>query len=170
MQSGVTVLGCGVAGSWIAHHLASLGVNKFILFGGAAPTEEMARIGPYGFPLSSFSTAASALAYHIQQFSSDCAIDVREDFDIARDLDLVKGLVIGTMRGHKSLCVWAYEAVTTRGHQWVTLGLPCSPEAAPVVGCTPDVLDDDHFQPPACSKLDAMTSAAQAARLAYERL
>jgi hypothetical protein len=152
----VTILGCGVAGSWAAHHLCSAGFDRFVLFGGEPVPAYVLEKGPYCAGEAPSGTAAEALADHLRKLNPSAQIEVFGDYVPGRDDDQLSGRVFGVM-GRMANCLSAFSAAQTRGLIWRSFGLPSTARGSAKVVNSPHDLDpDEHFGVPALDRASAM--------------
>lgn len=159
----VTILGCGVAGSWVAHHLASAGEKHFVLFDGGVPDEQLLKMGPV-MVREGESTKAELLANHLRKISPDVDVNAHAKFDLARHRTQLKGAVLGTMNVLAD-CRGSGIELQRSAHKWVTVGLTSARNGKSYVGSDPKQLREEHFGPTTCSKGEIVELTAQAARL-----
>jgi len=160
----ITILGCGVAGSWVAHQLVALGYERFTLFGGAKDSRSLRRIGPIPKAQPVHGTAAQALAKHLQRLDPSVAVTTFGDFKDDEHAQHLAGRVVGTM-GTIKKCMKTGDLVRKRGLPWITLALPSTRGVKIVIGTNPKALRDGHFGPTILGRPDILIAAARAAAL-----
>lgn len=155
----ITILGCGLAGSWVAHHLALIGPMDFLLFDGdscEAECRESLNIVKRGI------TRAQALADHILSISPHSQVEVRGYFDHERDTVAVRGPVLGAMGSAKVCAVTAGE-LKRAGKSWLTFAIPAKQGLPVIVATTTDDVTEDYFGTPCMSRQQIWAESARAA-------
>lgn len=159
-MAAITILGCGLAGSWVAHHLVHSGWDDFVLFDGGDDRQELRSLGPIPEGMPSKRTAAEALATHLKSINPNIKVEIFGSFDLEADLGRIRGNVVGTMSSI-DYCKISAIAIKDAGHQWVTLALP-STAAEPIIASTdPSALLTSHFAAPYSSR-DEISEKAKA--------
>jgi len=165
-QHVATVLGCGVAGSWLAHHAVAFGFQKFVLFDPGSDRETLRTIGPLISPVNPMRTCAESLAKHLLAMNPDLEIETYGAFDLEHGSGAkVEGTIFAAMSKFSpgvDKC-GGVGAFATNHHPLITLGLPTTSSAKIWWGKDLSGLTEDHFGgPPVISKYEAMLAAAQA--------
>jgi hypothetical protein len=161
-----TILGCGIAGSWVAHHLVAHDYKRFVLFGASYDPSTLLRLGPFSEGHAELQTSALTLASHLLSLSPDLTIELHGNFNPDRDRGFVKGDVVGAMGGKAALPLCAGGAFIARsqGGRWITLALPSEPGNPIIISENPDDLTPQYLTgTPLCSREEISSSAAEAA-------
>jgi hypothetical protein len=165
-----TILGCGISGCWVAHHLVSHGYNHFVLFGSSYDAQTLNKLGPFSSQQPALQTSALGLAAHLLSISPDLRIEIHGNFEPTQDRSFVKGDVVGAIGGRTGahvapLCRAGALAARSQGGKWITLALP-SQEGAPIlISDNPDDLSAEYLTGvPVSSRDDISQHAAEAAR------
>lgn len=168
----IIVMGCGIAGSWAAHHLCSIGYAKFRLFGGAAVYKSLTDLGPAcsAYYKGQGQTTAELLQDHLLALSPAVQIETVGNFDPNKHASLLDSPTIGTM-GSMPGCMSAYQIVKSKGHIWMSLGLPSNSNGQAVIVDDPHDLDpDEHLGEPNLTRAQVMLIGARFAKAFASRL
>lgn len=141
----VTILGCGIAGSWTAHHLALMGCETFVLFDGGANRNHVLDKGPYFNKSVLADTASETLANHLSTMNNVAQIEFHPHFEPNNDQKKLKGVIAGVMGG-PAMCRTAQMASADIGLPFVSLGLPSTTKGQATITENIDELDpNEHF-------------------------
>jgi hypothetical protein len=127
-----TILGCGVEGAWIAHHLVSEGYHRFVLFSGAPDREDLRRLGPFEADMPIHASAAEALATHLRAIAPKVTVEIHGRFNPDLDANKVRGDVVGAL-STVELCARGFQAAREAGGGWISLGIPSDKKGEIVV-------------------------------------
>ncbi|MER8513723.1 hypothetical protein NKH47_12315 [Mesorhizobium sp. M1060] len=168
----ITILGCGVAGSWIAQHLSSLGCSDFVLYGDYPMTSSLVSKGPFLKSTLSEGNGSSAatLAVQIKSINPASTVEVHEHFEQGKNDDRLRGFVVGELSSMAN-CMSAFRTAKEQGLQWISLGLPSTRDGTAVVVTDPSELDAaEHLGKPIQSKQEIMVEAAKIAAIVTSAL
>lgn len=157
-----TILGCGVAGTWMAHHLAASGNHELFLYGGAPDGQTVREKGALSTSQPIQLTAADALKTHLLRVNPSTRVEVHGDFKMD-DVPALKGTVIGAMNA-KGACTGGGRALLELGRSWFTVGLPSRGTDA-YFGSDPDRIMDDFFGPTCFTKQQVNEFTAEACKV-----
>jgi ThiF family len=157
----VTILGCGVAGTWTAHHLATLGFDDFTLFGGADITSTDLTKLPYGEVNKAKGKTAEVLKTHVLALNAAATVRTFDDYEAVNSKAELKG-VVGGMMGTMRFCTMAYHDAIAKGLKYATLGFPSTTSGEIVISQTPyDIDPDEHLKPTILSLDQIMVASAR---------